>query len=63
MPNATTLDLGEAIAAELRRMIVRCTSCTTLVMCEPCFTADRLLARYDEAEAAATRRNARLDYA
>lgn len=57
MPNATTLrrpttlDLGEALAAELRRMIVRCTSCTALVMCEPCHTADRLLARYDEAEA------------
>jgi hypothetical protein len=50
LPDVTTLDLGEAIAAELRRMIVRCTSCTAAVMCEPCFTADRLLARYDEAD-------------
>lgn len=47
----TTADLGDALAHELRRMVVRCTSCTVLVMCEPCHTADRLLARYDEAEA------------
>lgn len=57
MSKATTLrqpsalDLGEALAAELRRMIVRCTSCTVAVMCEPCFTADRLLADYDRADA------------
>lgn len=46
----STLDLGEALAQELRRMIVRCESCSPAVMCEPCHTADRLLARYDEAE-------------
>jgi hypothetical protein len=38
------------MAAELRRMIVRCTACSPAVLCEPCHTADRLLARYDEAE-------------
>ena len=45
----TTTDLAEAMADELRRMVVRCASCTPAVMCEPCHTADRLLARAAEA--------------
>lgn len=45
------VDVHDAMAVELRRMIVRCTNCTVLVMCEPCHTADRLLALDDQADA------------
>jgi hypothetical protein len=45
-PTMTIHDLTESMADELRRMIVRC-NCGPTVPCEPCRTADRLLARYD----------------